>query len=250
MFLWQQNMENIKWNIGCSGFLYKDWKGEFYPEGLAQSKWFNYYASQFNTLELNVTFYRFPQLKTLENWYAKSPETFKFSIKVPRLITHYKQLHETEQLLADFYAVVKAGLKEKLGPVIFQFPPKFIFTEERLNTIIKSLDPSYLNVVEFRDKSWWQKDIIDELSKHHITFCGSSFPNLPDDAIINTPIVYYRFHGVPKLYFSAYETAFLQQIANTISTNKQVKETFIYFNNTATMAAIENAKELGNLLDN
>ena len=80
-----------KWWIGCSGFHYKHWKEIFYPAGLAQTKWFDFYCRHFNTLELNVTFYRFPRLTVLENWYKRSPKEFKFSVKMNKAVTHYKQ---------------------------------------------------------------------------------------------------------------------------------------------------------------
>ncbi len=100
-----------KWWIGCSGLHYKHWKEIFYLHGLPQIKWFNFYSEHFNTLELNVTFYRFPQLSFLKTWYKKSPDTFKFSVKAPRALTHYKKFSGTENLLSDFYSTVKEGLK-------------------------------------------------------------------------------------------------------------------------------------------
>ena len=107
-----------KWLIGCSGFSYKEWKDQFYPKGLPQSKWFAYYCQHFNTLELNVTFYRFPKLAALQGWYQEAPEGFIFSAKVPRSITHYKKFEQTEVLLKDFYMVLRDGLREKLGAVL------------------------------------------------------------------------------------------------------------------------------------
>ncbi|MEJ7681932.1 MAG: DUF72 domain-containing protein [Segetibacter sp.] len=101
-----------KWWIGCSGFHYKHWKGIFYPEKLAQSKWFDYYNNRFKTLELNVTFYRFPQLSFLETWYKKSPEVFSFSVKAPRAITHYKQFNN--QAIGDFYGTITGRFKRQI----------------------------------------------------------------------------------------------------------------------------------------
>jgi uncharacterized protein YecE (DUF72 family) len=144
-----------QWHIGCSGFSYKEWKTVFYPDKLPQSKWFSYYSSVFDSLELNVTFYRFPTIKMLQRWYSNSPATFHFAVKVPRLITHMKQLNQTEGLLSDFYTSCKNGLKDKLGAILFQFPPKFIYTAERLEKIIHAVDPACSNAVEFRHSSWW-----------------------------------------------------------------------------------------------
>src|SRR5258706_1809709 len=164
--------------IGCSGFYNKDWKGSFYPEGLAQSKWFEYYGSRFNTLELNTTFYRFPRIEFLERWYNKSPGGFVFAVKVPRLITHYKQLKDSVRMLNDFYASVREGLKEKLGPVLFQLPSRILYNEDFLQRVTEAVDKSFINVIEFRHTSWWNEYVYAELAQHNIIFCGISHPNL------------------------------------------------------------------------
>ena len=238
----------MNWYIGCSGFHYKEWKGVFYPDKLPQSKWFEYYSGQFNTLELNVTFYRFPQLSFLRNWYKKSPDQFLFSVKAPRLITHYKQFIETKELLTDFYSSVRQGLQNKLGAVLFQLPPQAIFTEERLQRIINNLDASFNNVVEFRNQSWWNKNVIKELTEHNISFCGISYPDLPDKAVANNSLVYYRFHGVPVLYKSSYADKEFQEVAKTIL-KYQPQNAFIYFNNTASAAALDNASSFRRFLE-
>ena len=233
----------MKWHIGCSGFLYREWKEHFYPDKLPQRLWFAHYASVFDTLELNVTFYKFPQLKSLQKWYNTSPAHFSFSLKVPRLITHYKQMKDCESLLNDFYSTVEEGLKEKLGCVLFQFPPKFIYTAERLELILKNVKPGIRNVVELRDKSWWDKKIFKILKEHNIIFSGISHPTLPDhqEPVFNSEIAYYRFHGIPKLFYSEYSEADLKAVADEILKKKVLKEVFVYFNNTATPAAIKNA---------
>lgn len=236
-------MQKIKWHIGCSGFSYKEWKKEFYPESLAQSKWFSYYTQHFNTLELNVTFYRFPTIKSLKGWYDKAPEGFTFSSKVPRSITHFKKLEGTERMLQDFYGLLKEGLNEKLSCVLFQLPPQFSYSEERLEKILNQANPSFNNVIEFRNESWWRKDVQTILKKANISFCGVSFPKIVhDEAVVNTPLTYYRFHGVPKLFYSEYDDAFLEKIAAQITQNKKVKQAYICFNNTASLAALHNAK--------
>lgn len=230
-----------KWYIGCSGFHYKEWKEFFYPKGLPQRLWFDYYAERFNTLELNVTFYRFPQLKFLQNWYGKAPQHFVFSAKVPRLITHYKQFRECAPLIADFYTTLREGLREKLGCVLFQMPPQLAYSEEALERILSHADPSFTNAFEFRHASWWNPAVYDTLTKNNIIFCGHSYPRLPDEAVINTPAAYYRFHGVPKLYFSQYSNEFVHSIAQQLQDNPTLQTAYVYFNNTATEAALNNA---------
>ncbi|MDB5011523.1 MAG: hypothetical protein JWQ06_2312 [Mucilaginibacter sp.] len=234
----------MEWFIGCSGFHYKHWKSVFYPEGLPQKKWFEFYCQHFNTLELNVTFYRFPQLSFLQTWYQKSPESFRFSVKAPRAITHYKKFNDVTDLISSFYETINEGLQQKLGPVLFQMPPSFRYDEQRLERMINNLDTSFNNVLEFRHVSWWREDVYKILADHHIAFCGMSHPTLPDDIIQNTPVIYYRFHGVPDLYRSPYSTEFLQTVVNTLTIDENVKQGWFYFNNDIEATAIANAKEM------
>ena len=233
--------KKINWRIGCSGYHYKEWKEVFYPPGLQQRLWFSHYAKYFNTLELNSTFYQFPKPAALKKWFAESPDDFVFSLKVPRIITHYKKFTGTEQLLADFYNVVGDGLASKLGAVLFQLPPQIQYSAEMLQKIINSLQPGFNNVIEFRHASWWKEKVYDELAKMGVGFCGSSHPKLPDQLIINTNIVYYRFHGVPNLFKSSYEDSFLKKKADSIQKNTNVHTAFLYFNNTWGTAALTNA---------
>jgi uncharacterized protein YecE (DUF72 family) len=234
----------VKWWIGCSGFHYKHWKEVFYPKGLAQKKWFEFYCQHFNTLELNVTFYRFPQLSFLESWHSRSPAAFKFAVKVPRAITHYKKFVDSEKLISDFYNTVREGLGKKLGCVLFQLPPRSVYTEERLEKIINSLDTSFKNVLEFRHESWWNQEVYSRLAKHKISFCGMSHPELPADRIENTKILYFRFHGVPELYKSRYDVNTLQRFADDVESAGKTRESYIYFNNDIGGSAIANAGEL------
>jgi uncharacterized protein YecE (DUF72 family) len=240
----------MEWHIGCSGFHYKDWKGIFYPEGLPQNKWFAFYCEHFNTLELNVTFYRFPQLSFLQNWHQKSPDSFRFSVKAPRAITHYKKFNDAADLVSSFYETINNGLQEKLGPVLFQMPPGFSYSEERLERIINNLDPAFTNVVELRHVSWWRENVYKALAGHKIIFCGMSHPSLPDAIIQNTPVIYYRFHGVPNLYRSPYSTDFLKNVIDAVQHNPEAKQGWFYFNNDYDGVAIANAKEMIGIADN
>jgi uncharacterized protein YecE (DUF72 family) len=240
-------MRSINWHIGCSGFYYKEWKEIFYPKGLATTKWFTYYAQHFTTLEINNTFYRFPELKLFENWYLKAPEGFTFSVKVPRIITHYKQFRETDEVLNDFYDLAKTGLKEKLGCILFQLPPQMQYSPELLKEMIRQTNLFFNNVIEFRHISWWRKDVFSVLNDHNISFCGVSYPGLINDAIFTAPVGYYRFHGAPKLYYSSYDHAFLKRIVDQAKAS-DVQNMFLYFNNTAEAAALENARYVQELV--
>jgi uncharacterized protein YecE (DUF72 family) len=232
------------WHIGCSGFHYDGWRGRFYPTDLAKSKWFDFYCRHFSTLELNVTFYRFPQLSFLQTWYDKSPAEFRFAVKAPRAITHYKKFNDTTQLITSFYDTINSGLKEKLGPVLFQIPPNYNYTDEKLEKILNNLNPVFNNVLEPRHVSWWREDIYKKLADHNISFCGMSHPALPDDIIQNTSQVYYRFHGTPELYKSSYTTESLKKVVDTINNNVLTRSTWCYFNNDIDVCAIDNAKEM------
>jgi len=232
--------KSMNWHIGCSGFHYKEWKEFFYPKGLAQSKWFVHYSQQFDTVELNSTFYRFPRVRALENWYTKSPEHFLFSVKAPRLITHYKKFTDCIGLLDDFYGTIAEGLKEKLGPVLFQLPPSMPYSEEKLGLIMESMRTGFLNVVECRHSSWWNKKVLAVFRKNKTVFCSISYPGLPNEVIDTAGTIYYRFHGIPKLYYSAYEEKFLRKVINSIDRSK-AKTAYVYFNNTAEEGAICNS---------
>jgi len=234
----------MEWHIGCSGFHYKHWKGTFYPGDLPQRRWFEYYATHFKTLELNVTFYQFPKLSVLQQWHQAAPPGFKFSVKAPRAITHFKQFHNTVDMLQSFYDTIRDGLLEKLGPVLFQFPPRFRYDEARLQRVLDQLDPGFDNVLEFRHPGWWRKEVFEALKKKRIAFCGMSHPDLPGNVVINAPFVYYRFHGVPQLYSSAYSQASLQGFADQLYAAKNVEQCWCYFNNDAAVAAIPDAKTL------
>ncbi len=162
------------------------------------------------------------------------------------MITHYKRFSDCEKYLGDFYAACNAGLKEKLGCVLFQLHPQVKYSEETLETIISSLNPSFKNVLEFRDNSWWNNPVFKTLRKNKIIFSAISYPKLPDLVIQTQPALYCRFHGVPVLYKSAYEKSFLEEKFSEID-NLKINEAWVYFNNTWGIAAIENAKYLKQL---
>lgn len=233
----------MKWKIGCSGFYYKEWKDFFYPKGLAQKDWFKFYAEHFNTIEINASFYKTPTEKSLQKWHNDSPADFVFTMKAPRLITHYKQLKDCKTDTADFYHLLNNGLKEKLACVLFQFPPSFHYTEERLQRLLQTLDPNFKNVVEFRHPSWWNEDIFTQFKAQHIIFASQSYPKgIPEEVTATNPTIYYRFHGKPILYKSTYDVSTIEHFITQIP--EDAEEVFVYFNNTWGFGAITNANQL------
>jgi len=236
----------MKYYIGCSGFYYREWKNIFYPEDLPAKNWFRFYCEHFNTLEINSSFYKRPTLKALQKWYDESPEGFLFTLKAPRFITHLKRMNVEAKDMRDFYDLAAEGFKEKLGCILFQLPPSFSYTSERLELIITMLDSNFKNVVEFRHESWWREPVFKTLAKHKISFCGQSYPgNLPDHAVVNTKTIYYRFHGKPVLYKSEYEETQLRKVMQEMGAGR--KEAFVYFNNTWGTSALINARQMQTL---
>lgn len=232
------NTENL--HIGLSAFNNAYWKGIFYPEGLPASKRFEYYCTHFNTYELNASFYKFPTLKGLQSWYGKGPEGFQFSVKMYKGVTHFRRFNDCSREIADFYAVCREGLKEKLANVLIQLPPSFHYSPERLDIIITSLDPAFSNVVEFRHESWWRQDVMETLQQHGIIFCSVSYPGLQDTIIKTTATGYVRLHGVPKLFYSGYSEAYLEDMLMQLEA-AAFEKCFVYFNNTAANEGILDA---------
>lgn len=233
-------MEKEKIYIGCSGFYNNDWKGSLYPEDAKSKDFLILYSQQFNSVEINSTFYRKPTAKTLTKWFEETPVDFKFFIKISKTISHEKRLENCKEEITEFCNHIEANLKEKLAGFLYQFPPSFKNTDENLKIILENLDDRFLNVIEFRHESWWNKEIFKVLKDNNIIFSGVSFPgNLPEDVIINSnDILYYRLHGKPILYKSEYSEDFLNELAEKIK--KSDIKTYVFFNNTWGTAAIKN----------
>lgn len=234
-----------KYWIGCSGWQYAEWRDKFYPNDLPKKQWFNYYAEHFNTVEINSTFYHFPQAKFFEKWYLQAPKNFKYSLKMNRMITHYKRFKETKKLIKDFYRLTDA-LEEKLGCILFQLPPSMHYDFDLLERIIEQLDLSKHNVIEFRHTSWWQEEVLNYFKKYNLTFCSVSAPKLPKQ-IINTNKLYYgRFHGSREWFRGKYSKLTLQKFTKEIQLHN-FKEVWAYFNNDIDANAPVNALEFNKL---
>jgi uncharacterized protein YecE (DUF72 family) len=147
-------------------------------------------------------------------------------------------------MLDSFYRTIFEGLKEKLGPVLFQLPPRIAYEPERLDRILNQLDPTFQNVLEFRHESWWRPEVYQALKARGVSFCGMSHPELPDLVPAAGPVLYYRFHGVPELYCSAYAEDTLKKFAEQINARADLQKAWCYFNNDAAVAAIPNAHSL------
>jgi uncharacterized protein YecE (DUF72 family) len=238
----------MDWQIGCSGFYYQDWKNTFYSPELPQREWLQYYSQVFNTVEINATFYNFPKPAFLKGLYSKSSDAFSFSVKAPRLITHYKKFNDSKNLIEDFYGVVQNGLGSKLRCILFQLPANVVYSQEKLNQITENLHSSFQNVIEFRHLTWWNETVYNHLKKNKICFCSISHPSFPGKLIVNTSFIYYRMHGSVHLYKSKYKMSTLKKLAEEIKSSPKIKQAFIYFNNTSNAVGAENAKQLIELI--
>jgi uncharacterized protein YecE (DUF72 family) len=237
-----------KYFVGCSGWHYEHWRGLFYPRDLAKPKWLSFYAQQFNTVELNNTFYRVPTEKAFNNWQDSTPDNFLFAVKVSRFITHIKRLKDLDSAVENF--VSRAGLlKEKLGPLLYQLPPGMKRNDELLDSFLYTLPSEYQHVVEFRHESWIDETVFDSLRMHNVGLCVFDMPGLSCLLVATSDFAYIRFHGSEGLYCSSYSDEVLTQWAQRIA---QLAETarvsYIYFNNDAEAFAVRNATKLRNLL--
>lgn len=233
--------------LGCSGFYYNHWKGRFYPEKLAKTKWLQYYAEHFNTLEVNSSFYRYPSESTMRGWYQKTPGDFRFTLKANRVITHTYKFHNTEQYTSNFYKLAHL-LGEKLLCVLFQLPPFVHKNLELLQKIASQVDRSVTNVVEFRHESWWDSEVIKFMEEQGLVFCSVSSSALPETLVKTAPTLYVRFHGKDGWYMGDYPDEELEAWAQKIK-GKNAERVFCYFNNDVNAYAVKNCLTLKNLLE-
>ncbi len=194
----------MKTYIGCSGFQYDGWKGEFYPFDLVKKEWLAFYAHHFNSVEINNTFYSLPKKAVLKNWYDQVPGNFKFTLKGSRYLTHLKKLNNPEKSLSNFYYAIQI-LDGKLGCILWQLPANLHENTEKLENFCKALSADFDNVIEFRHNSWFNEEVYQILEKYNVTFCILSAPdNLESDVIKTTNKTYLRFHVYNNLFFSCH----------------------------------------------
>jgi uncharacterized protein YecE (DUF72 family) len=234
------------YHIGCSGYYYPAWKNRFYPEGLPTKNWLEFYSSVFDTVELNGTFYKVPKLSDLKRQASATPEHFRFSAKMNRLITHTSQLRESRQTISEFQELLREGLQGKLMHFLFQMPPSFRYSEENLQRIIDNVPHNPENVVELRHISWWNDTVRQAFSSAGLTFCNVDFPGLNTWFMHTSPNFYLRLHGNPELFKSSYTPVELK--AFSVLFPPDAERYSVYFNNTYYDAGYTNARELKELL--
>jgi uncharacterized protein YecE (DUF72 family) len=241
-------MTENKYLLGCSGWYYNDWKGRFYPEKLSKTKWLEYYSKQFNTVEINNTFYRFPTEKTVKRWYKRTPDNFKITLKANQLITHRKRFKNSKSTVNRFYKLAEI-LEDKLGCVLFQLPPAIPKDIDFLKNALNQLNSSKNNVIEFRHSSWFDDETYAILQAFNVGFCSISSSDFPEEIITTSDIDYIRFHGKGhEKYRYLYSKKELEEWGETIK-NSNSKRTFCYFNNDYEANAPENCMALKKIIN-
>ncbi|MDI6874549.1 DUF72 domain-containing protein [Candidatus Solincola sp.] len=227
--------------VGTSGWHYAHWRGVFYPIQLPTREWLGFYASHFDTVEINNSFYRLPALETFAVWRDAVPEGFLFAVKANRFITHVKRLRDPREALTNFFRNMD-GLREKTGPILFQLPPRWKADPERLRGFIRALPPGYRYVFEFRDPSWFAPEIYRILEDGGCALCSASSPSFPEARVETADFAFFRFHGGKVLYGSKYSTEELAEWADYARRLlKEGMDVYAYFNNDAFGYAVEDA---------
>jgi len=245
----QEKVDMPRLFIGCSGFAYPHWGGRFYPANLPRKRWFSHYCTVFSSVELNVTFYRLLKPETFDRWREETPADFVFSVKGSRFITHVKRLTNTDQPLERFFETVLC-LGEKLGVVLWQFPPGFTRDTDRLARFLALLAHYPVrNALEFRHDSWCTGEITELCRNAGVALCMADWPGFIDRLPLTSNFVYLRRHGHGGNYASRYSAVELASDARRIREYlEQGCDVHIYFNNDARAYAPENAIELAGML--
>lgn len=189
--------------IGCSGWVYPHWRGRFYPEKLAVKNWFGFYAEHFDTVEINNSFYRLPKAGTFDGWREQAPEGFRYAVKANRFLTQAKKLKDCAEPLERMMTPFR-HLGDRLGPILYQLPPRFRLNLERLENFLELIPGDVVNVFEFRDKSWYTDAVVALLERHGASFCAHDMPTLESPRVATGPIAYVRFHGGVGKYRGRY----------------------------------------------
>ncbi len=230
--------------IGCSGYHYKEWRGKFYPEDLRQSEWLSHYAAIFPSVEINNSFYKIPDEKTLTAWKKETPEEFRFTLKGSRYITHMKKLKDPSDHLDKFYRAIEP-IAAKTECILWQLPGNQHLDTGKLDNFCRLLSKDFINSIEFRHISWFTEETFEILSNHnHVSACSLSAPgDLPGDLLESHGKVYIRFHGKEDWYNHDYSDGELKGWLKKLNEADRLKVLFAYFNNDQNAHAPANAQK-------
>lgn len=230
--------------IGTSGWYYKEWSGPFYPKDLDPSQWLAFYSRYFSTVEINSTFYRLPFQNMIKGWRQRAPEGFIFAVKGSRRITHVKKLVNIEDELTRFIDRV-SGLKEHLGPILWQLPPQLHSDLEKLENFLALLPRDITHAIEFRHRSWLDDEVFGLLRRYQVAQVALSSLRMPASFNTTARFAYLRFHGLEGCYSHDYLRGELRPWAEHIARwTKEGLEVYAYFNNEGGARAPANARVL------
>jgi uncharacterized protein YecE (DUF72 family) len=217
--------------IGCSGWQYRHWRGRFYPRDLPTDQWLEHYAANFDTVELNNSFYRLPGADVFAAWGRRVPPGFCFAVKASRYLTHLKRLREPREPLDRLWSrATKLG--GHLGPMLYQLPPRWDRDLDRLRAFVDALPENRKQAIEFRDPSWHHPDVYDILAQAGIALCLHDMPGSATRPVPIGPFAYVRFHGVGGRYRGAYSDVALRTWGRRLRTWADAgRACFVYFNN-------------------
>ncbi len=231
--------------IGTSGWMYRHWRrGAFYPEGLRQKDEFPHYASLFDTVEVNGSFYRLPVQGTPEAWRKQAPTGFIYAWKYPQWLTHYYKLRDPEESFKLVFGRMRA-LGPTMGPVLFQLHPRMPVDRERLAKALKLLPKGRRAAFEFRHPSWYERPVFDLLRDHDAALCISDHHDAPAPWKRTASWTYVRGHGPGGHYVGAYSRKTLEAWAKTFrGWKRRGIDVYCYFDNDPEAAAPRNALQL------
>jgi uncharacterized protein YecE (DUF72 family) len=235
--------------IGTSGWSYKHWRGNFYPDDIKVKDHFSYYKKFFKTVELNNPFYHLPPKQTFVNWKNTVADDFVYAVKASRFITHMKKLKDPAESLANFLENV-AGLDEKLGVILFQLPPAWKYSSERFRNFLEALPSGHRYVFEFRNDDWYNNEVYGLLKKYNCAFCIYELAGHMSPLKITADFVYIRLHGpTNNKYQGSYSEEDLENWADKCRDwAAEGKDVFVYFDNDEAGYAAFNAITLQKML--
>jgi uncharacterized protein YecE (DUF72 family) len=231
--------------VGCSGWNYDDWRGRLYPEGLGKQRWLARYAEEFDTVEVNSTFYRLASRDAVARWVDDTPDDFVFAVKASRYLTHYRRLRDIGQGLERFYERIQPLLESgKLGPVVWQLPPNFPRDDGILSEALDDL-PSGRHCFEFRHASWFTGDVYELLGRHGVALVIGDHPRWPFQAReLTTDWTLVRLHHGHRGRGGNYSRSELKTWARRIAAWRSRADAYVYLNNDWQGFAVENARLL------
>jgi uncharacterized protein YecE (DUF72 family) len=234
--------------IGCSGWEYAHWRGDFYPAALPRARWLEHYAAAFDTVEINASFYRLPAERTVRAWRDRAPDGFLFALKASRFLTHMKKLKDPAAPLDLFFSRARL-LGGTLGPVLYQLPPRWARNDERLGIFLDTIPRDVPQAIEFRDPTWYARETVEALSARGVALCLHDMPGSTPARDAIGPFVYLRFHGAEAKYRGGYPRETLAGWAAWLDAQtRSGRDAYVYFNNDVGGHAPRDADALRELL--